>query len=1070
MLLSNTLKKHFPILVSLLLLCSIGCTNQVNYPTQNMETDNVVVNASYLTPMVFPDEYSKKSNPYIEKYHIDVRVEGLYAQVTTDVTFRNPRGFTWAVFELPLPEGAVVSGYAFDIDNTIFHHQMVDASIVDVNAAFINHFISGLRSRNSDDTIRDPNVDVAKRAKLLKFRASIGYMFSHSYRQIRVQYIMPLVVDNNDVSSIELPIVRSNLIERKIRIHLDIPGTERPVIYGLKGAQLEKVQNAWEFECTDQKISSDSDLRLTIPDIPKIVSNVERYEKDPNETFFSINIRPTNDSNPETVRDLSHLRLIWDASGSRTPEVIQQARQVLEKLPETGHYELHVFRNVIESPVTFRNRAELLKYIDALDYDGGTNFASLKGLSNTKYDGMTLLFTDGLNNYSNDIPEFGAHSAAVISESKNQYGTDLMKHVCGGQVYHTNSLSAEEIIRQLKTPQPMVSQVEGEYITDVEGIGASASNRFTIIGKLRGNSDTVKIILSDGTEYQVNISSDKATTGNILAKAWALSKIGRLSLASEMNRGELIALSHKYSIAAPGTMMIILDEYEKFSELNVEPPKSLSEIHERWLKEHNNTEIINQQWDERAEWYNNPIPKNIMSVYECENGDLTQCEENIISDIDYNHYRKPFTPPDGWKCTRENLCNVLKYARLEYFPSRNVKILDYVYWSVQTKYYKDPYQESTSEDDDESDQALEMLNDEKPWRKVFRDLKSDGADAGTLYAEYIRQRKVYHKHVEFYIDLAYFFFSQNYKQYAFRILSNLGEIQIHDASLLYAYAYILRDFGELDDAIEIMQSVANMRGYDRLISYYLATVYEQRGKQNLNAGDIQAALNYYYKAAFDSNEPEEFYKLSVKPGAPDDVLPAIDRFNVLAAWSKRQNWPTGAPVIPKIDEKYSKVYDADLYVVIQSMLFSEDNISIIEPTTEELFPMDARFPKSSTLGGRHVEYSKFGPSTYFLKNVSKGEYTIHAETYIDEETNQIPQEYRAIVYKNWGRPNQSEEVVVLRSDTDWDLSDDSLMIERIREVFISLFKDTEAVRIFKELLELDDENRSETFVGTFYID
>ena len=107
-----------------------------------------------------------------------------------------------------------------------------------------------------------------------------------------------------------------------------------------------------------------------------------------------------------------------------------------------------------------------MKYIDSLNYDGGTNFASLKALADTQYKGMTLFFTDGVNTYINDIPEFGINSAAVISGKV--YDTNAMNSICGGQVYHVNSLSAEEIYKLLKTPQPTVSVVAGNNITDVE--------------------------------------------------------------------------------------------------------------------------------------------------------------------------------------------------------------------------------------------------------------------------------------------------------------------------------------------------------------------------------------------------------------------------------------------------------------------------------------------------------------------------------------------------------------------------------------------------------------------------
>ena len=63
--------------------------------------------------------------------------------------------------------------------------------------------------------------------------------------------------------------------------------------------------------------------------------------------------------------------IYWDASFSRHGKTAAD-RELLNWLPEKGEWELVVFRNIVETPVRFTERAALLAAVDALVYDGGT--------------------------------------------------------------------------------------------------------------------------------------------------------------------------------------------------------------------------------------------------------------------------------------------------------------------------------------------------------------------------------------------------------------------------------------------------------------------------------------------------------------------------------------------------------------------------------------------------------------------------------------------------------------------------------------------------------------------------
>ena len=86
--------------------------------------------------------------------------------------------------------------------------------------------------------------------------------------------------------------------------------------------------------------------------------------------------------------------IFWDASFSRLGNVSAD-RELLDCLPEKGEWSLVVFRNVVEKPVRFTDRASLLAAVDALQYDGGTCLDEVRRRMDAgKWAGEKFLFTD----------------------------------------------------------------------------------------------------------------------------------------------------------------------------------------------------------------------------------------------------------------------------------------------------------------------------------------------------------------------------------------------------------------------------------------------------------------------------------------------------------------------------------------------------------------------------------------------------------------------------------------------------------------------------------------------------
>ena len=103
--------------------------------------------------------------------------------------------------------------------------------------------------------------------------------------------------------------------------------------------------------------------------------------------------------------------------------------------------------------------------------------------------------------------------------------------------------------------------------------------------------------------------------------------------------------------------------------------------------------------------------------------------------------------------------------------------------------------------------------------------------------------------------------------------------------------------------------------------------------------------------------------------------------------------------IPKIDEKFNKLLEADLRVVWRDKI----GMLIIEPSTE-----DINNDWLSAAGGLSSSGEEF--AEYIIKSAPKGKYTFKIGSGYSKEIS--PPDVTITVYKNWGRPNQSEQTIV----------------------------------------------------------
>ena len=119
------------------------------------------------------------------------------------------------------------------------------------------------------------------------------------------------------------------------------------------------------------------------------------YERDGDDVFVASPRTAANRSERNAIGAFSRGTILWDASLSRNGKVAADRARLADGLPETGDWQLVVFANEPSAPRAFTTRAGLLKAIDAVVYDGGTDIAA--AMATTRRGAPVLVFTDELD-------------------------------------------------------------------------------------------------------------------------------------------------------------------------------------------------------------------------------------------------------------------------------------------------------------------------------------------------------------------------------------------------------------------------------------------------------------------------------------------------------------------------------------------------------------------------------------------------------------------------------------------------------------------------------------------------
>jgi tetratricopeptide (TPR) repeat protein len=539
----------------------------------------------------------------------------------------------------------------------------------------------------------------------------------------------------------------------------------------------------------------------------------------------------------------------------------------------------------------------------------------------------------------------------------------------------------------------------------VQGVGAVAAGRVSLIGRLAAERAEVRVAYSDGSVSEpVTLRQADAQEGRLLATAWAAGRVLRLAAQPEKNEDELLALGQRFGLVSPATSLLVLESLDQYLRHEVEPPAMLAEMRRQWhdararaskelaVAKRAKLDAVVAMWQARVAWWEQrPDVKPGFRWH----GEAVKKSGGVFSRLASAVAPRSAAPAEAAAAVDLSVVNSPEPAPALMAASPAAPA------AASAKMAP-----GGGRDEDLASIQVTAWNPDTPYLKRLK--AADKAAREKVYAE---QREAFAASPAFYLDCADWLLREGETALGVRVLTNLAELRIEDAALLRVLAWRLQQAGELGRAVVLLRRVARLRPEDPQSWRDLALALAERGKASRAAADIEEAMRLFEKVV-----------LSAWNRTAEVEVFALEELNALIAWAERADWAGATkPAAPALDERLRKNLDVDVRIVMAWDADATDvDLHVLEPTGEEAFYSHNR----TTIGGlvsRDIT-DGYGPEEYLVRKAFGGAYAIKAKYYGSRQQTVVgPATLTATVFTDWGRPAEKRQTLTLRLDQPRDI-------------------------------------------------
>lgn len=980
-------------------------------------------------PKLMVTESGEKRPMIVERINTHVVIRGHLAETTTTMLFRNPHDRVLeGELNFPLPEGATLSGFGLDVDG-----QVVDGVIVgkdEARVAFETEVRKGV----------DPGI--AEWVRGNNFKTRVYPIPAGGTREVRVRYVHALI-GSAEAAVYVLPLRYEHPIAQfDLRVEV-VQGTVKPTTEGpFSNFSFASWEDRWVAEQSIADVEFDKDLRIALPKrYPQSIS----VERDGSDHVFVVHDSLLSAPELQTEWTPKRALLYWDASLSREGQ-IEQDLALLSSLGE--HWpdlsvDLVVIRDRLEAPQSFDTVASLIGALKALDYDGGTDLGSLDFPAQAQgedYD-FHLLFSDGMGNvgerpkHKTSVPLFTVGS----SSAANHLMLRDLSEGSGGAHLNLSSMTIPDALA-LVGPEPYaflgVDVVSGDVTDIYPRRKAPVSRRFNVSGRLGSDQAEVKLLYGRGDKVhrsvRVSLSTSNATDTGLVPRFWAQQEVNRLSAMARPDKAQLLELGRRYELVTPGASFLVLETLEQHLEHGVRPPDSRPELLKAWsahkeaeaqLESSTREEKIGSllvMWKTRVDWWEQASFPERKKKNEDARG---RREEGRMGQPAPTGQEEP-THEGAYALSEELEEDALQFESLGLsdsmegqggFGVRGISGGG----SGAGRIGSIAAAPSARSDNNQAGGSPGGNNDPSilvsawdPSTPYMAALKAAG-EQSKAYEAYLLQRPGYRNNPAYFLDCASYFFSSERSEIGRRILTNVLDLELDDPSLIRVVAYRLAETDDLDLAVELLRMVRRLRPEEPQSHRDLALMLARRAESaDLEtsgpelAGDFNEAMALLFQVVM--QDWNRFPEIEVI------ALMELNRLLVIS-----ETLPDTFKVDlnrPALDGRLKKLLDVDVRISLSwDADLTDIDLWVTEPTGEKAFYSN---PRTSIGGLVSRDFTQgYGPEEYVLKKAVSGEYLIQANYYgSSTQTLTGPATVKAVVFTNWGRPNEERQEITLRLD------------------------------------------------------
>jgi tetratricopeptide (TPR) repeat protein len=893
---------------------------------------------------------------------LEVDSIGAIADFTLTARFDNPTdGWLEGRFDFELPDGAVVTGYALDVENT-----MIDGVLVEPAKA----------ERAYEEKVReriDPGLAKVSRANV--FSTRVYPIPDNGSRTIRLRFTAPIHAERGLRFPLETakPVGKFTLKSRGRSegepLALKVPGfTTAP---GAAGASLKNVR-------------IDGEVRID-PPTATARSFVSRHPI--GRRFFQI-VDSAGASSP-AAQSRQRLRIYWDRSLSRADDALDSERALLAKYiseAQPSSIDLVVF-NSSGARTRRVTAAELDSALRTVLYRGASSFAVLDRIEAPEAD-TCVMFSDGVVTIDSRR-DFKPGCKVFAVTSANDADRGFLRRIAGSPeaVLRIGRQSETELLARLRGAAPRVLSARSSGGSSLPFAPLDGGAGWAVVGEAPEDGVVILRIAgieSTAVERKYTLSTARTAPFSGAGVLWASDRIALLA-AQDDGHDALVALSRRFSVASSSLSFLVLEQPDDYVQAGIEPPasypgdgivayrKAKSEFDkERSAKAAARLEEIIEAWDEQKAWWDTTFARKRQQVAKSENArSLAAAPMSAPSPaVDSIQAADIGQFPDA--PVAEALQRVAGNEMLEAVMVTGLRASSGPEISVQ----------------------LEEWNSERPYIKAL-----DAAAPADLDRVLGREEARNGALPAFYFDVAEWLYRKGRKVEAVEMLLSALELPVANEETSAMVADRLQRYGRIDRAVWLYEKLAreadDLPQPRRLLALALAKRAESAAPVRAR-GDLERAV-----ALLDH--------IVMTPWSDAyDGIELIALMDVNALLPKLRD--LGVTKVP-LDERLRTLLDVDLRVTLSWNTAATDmDLWVDEPTGERVIYSHPR----SDIGGRlsNDMTAGFGPEEYLLRRAIPGEYIVSVNVYASDSIN--PNGTTVIsarLIRDFGRATQKEETM-----------------------------------------------------------